>query len=124
MVTAVTNLGRSGLYDWLVQRISGVILLVYFTSLGTFIGTHPGMDYATWRGFLDHTVMQVLGTAAVLSLGAHAWIGLWCVLTDYVTTRLLGAKANWLRGILSALCGIAVFTYVVWGLQIVWGDPS
>ena len=123
MVTAVTNLGRSGLYDWLVQRISGVILLAYFTCLGVFIGTNSGMDYATWRGFFDHTALRVLGTAAVLSLAAHAWIGLWCVLTDYVTTRLLGPKANLLRGVLSALCGIAVFTYAVWGLQIVWGGP-
>ena len=30
MVTAVTNLGRSGLYDWLMQRVSAVILLAYF----------------------------------------------------------------------------------------------
>ena len=29
MVTSVTSFGRSGLSDWLVQRISGVVLLTY-----------------------------------------------------------------------------------------------
>ncbi len=121
MVTAVTNLGRSGLYDWLVQRITGVILLVYFVSIAAFIITHSGMDFDTWSSFFNQTRMRVLGSAAILSLAMHAWIGLWCVLTDYVTTRLLGAKATLLRGALSAVCGITVFIYTVWGLQIIWG---
>lgn len=121
MVTAVTNLGRSGLYDWLVQRVTGLILLVYFLCLAGFILGNPGMDYEVWKGFFAHTASRVLGTAAVLSLAMHAWIGLWCTLTDYVTPRMMGAKANLLRGLLSALCGITVFTYVVWGLQIIWG---
>ncbi|MGB0744865.1 MAG: succinate dehydrogenase, hydrophobic membrane anchor protein, partial [Opitutales bacterium] len=30
MVTAVTSFARSGLADWLVQRISAVILAAYF----------------------------------------------------------------------------------------------
>jgi len=121
MVTAVTNLGRSGLYDWLVQRVGGVVLLVYFLCLGGFVLANPDMDYEAWRGFFEHTASRVLGTAAVLSLSMHAWVGLWCVLTDYVTTRMMGAGADLLRGLLSAVCGIAVFTYAVWGLQIVWG---
>ena len=120
MVTAVTNLGRSGLYDWLVQRVSGVVLLAYFTFIGCYIGLNPEMDHAQWQGLFQHTAMRVFGVAAVLSIAVHAWIGLWCVLTDYLTTRLMGPKANWLRGIASAVCGVTLFTYVVWGIQIVW----
>jgi len=120
MVTAVTNLGRSGLYDWLVQRVSGVVLLAYFVFLGFYIGLNPGMDYAQWQGLFNHTAMQVFSVAAILSIALHAWIGLWCVLTDYLTPRMLGAKGNIVRGLASAVCGVALFTYVVWGLQIVW----
>ena len=64
--------------------------------------------------------MRVFSVAAILSIALHAWIGLWCVLTDYMTTRLMGVKANWVRGIASAVCGVTLFTYVVWGIQIVW----
>ena len=54
MVTAVTNLGRSGLYDWLAQRVSAVVLLAWFICLGSFILANPDMDYERWRGFFDH----------------------------------------------------------------------
>lgn len=120
MVTAVTNLGRSGLYDWLVQRVSGVVLLAYFTCIGFYIGLNPEMSYQQWQGLFQHTAMQVFSVAAVLSVALHAWIGMWCVLTDYLTTRMLGPKANLIRGIASAVCGVMLFTYVIWGFQIVW----
>ena len=37
MVKAVTSFGRSGLSDWLVQRVSGVILLA-FALVSGYIG--------------------------------------------------------------------------------------
>ena len=108
MVTAVTNLGRSGLYDWLMQRVSGVILLAYFLCLGAFLVSNPDISYAQWRELFSATGMRVFSIAALLSLAMHAWIGLWCTLTDYVTTRMMGASANLLRGLLSAACGVLV----------------
>jgi succinate dehydrogenase / fumarate reductase membrane anchor subunit len=122
MVTAVTNLGRSGLYDWLVQRVTAVILLAWFICLTSFLLRNPDMSYAQWQGFFQHTSMRVFSVAAVLSLAMHAWIGLWCVLTDYLTPRLLGARANLLRGLATIGCAITLFTYLVWGIQILWGN--
>jgi succinate dehydrogenase / fumarate reductase membrane anchor subunit len=97
MVTTVTNLGRSGLSDWLVQRVTAVV--------------------------------RVFSLAALLSIVMHAWIGLWCVATDYLTGYVLnlklgpffGAKANILRLSFLAASAIVLFTYVVWGIQILWG---
>jgi succinate dehydrogenase / fumarate reductase membrane anchor subunit len=120
MVTAVTNLGRSGLYDWLVQRVAGVVLLLYFLCVGSYIGLNPELTYEQWQGFFAHTSMQVFSVAAILSIALHAWIGLWCVLTDYLTPRMLGPKGNVVRAVASAVCGVVLFTYVVWGIQIVW----
>ena len=122
MVTAVTNLGRSGLYDWLMQRVSGVVLLTYFMCVTSFIISHPGLTYEQWHGFFQHTAIRVFSVAAMLSLAMHAWIGLWCVLTDYLTPRLLGEKANLLRGLATFVCAITLFTYLVWGVQIIWGS--
>jgi succinate dehydrogenase / fumarate reductase membrane anchor subunit len=121
MVTTVTNLGRSGLYDWLVQRVTAVVLLAYFICLFAFLISNPAMDYQQWQGFFQHTAMRVFSVAAMLSLAMHAWIGLWCVVTDYLTPRLLGGKANLLRALASIGCGITLFTYLVWGIQILWG---
>lgn len=64
--------------------------------------------------------MRIFNTAALLSVVAHAWIGIWVVLTDYVTTRLLGSKGTALRLTLEILAIGVLITYTLWGLAIVW----
>ncbi|WP_101760382.1 succinate dehydrogenase, hydrophobic membrane anchor protein [Oceanicoccus sp. KOV_DT_Chl] len=128
MVTQVTNFGRSGLSDWVVQRVSGVILLAYTIVIAVVL-LWCSPDYAAWKGLFDQTWMKVFSVAAILSVAAHAWIGLWCVSTDYLVKHVLtiklgpavGAKANVLRWAFQAASAIVLFTYVVWGIQILWG---
>ncbi len=119
MVRSVTSFGRSGLSDWLVQRVSGVILLAYFLYIGAaLIG---GVDYLAWREMFAGTGMRVFTLLALLSLAAHAWIGMWAVSTDYMTERLMGAKGNVLRIAFQIACSLVIFVYVIWGIQILWG---
>jgi succinate dehydrogenase / fumarate reductase membrane anchor subunit len=122
MVTAVTSFGRSGLYDWLMHRVAGVVLLAWFCCLAAFIVRNPDMTYATWQGFFSTTAMKVFSMGALLSLAIHAWIGLWCVVTDYLTARLMGPRGDLLRGLSQVVIGITLFTYVVWGIDILWGS--
>lgn len=119
MVTPVTSMGRSGLYDWLMQRVSAVILLAYFLYIGVVLGC--GVDYSAWNELFAQTWMRVFSLLALLSLGVHAWVGLWAVFTDYLTERMLGTAGNVLRLVAQMVCGIIMFTYVVWGIQILWG---
>jgi len=121
MVTAVTSFGRSGLYDWVMQRVTGVILLAYFSFIACVLISNPDISFSQWSDTFEPTWVRVFSAAALLSLAAHAWIGLWCVLTDYLTPRLMGSHANLLRGLATAACAITLFTYVVWGFQIIWG---
>lgn len=119
MVTTVTNLGRSGLSDWLVQRVTAVILLLYtLFMMGVVLGMD--MDYAQWKTFFGHLWVRVFSAAALLSLALHAWIGLWSVSTDYLTERLIGRKATVLRLGFQTICGTVLFVYVVWGMHILW----
>jgi succinate dehydrogenase membrane anchor subunit len=118
MVTAVTSLGRSGLYDWLAQRVSAVILLAYFLFVAAVL--LGGVDYESWKALYSQTWVKIFSLMALLSLGVHAWVGLWSVLTDYMTERMMGSKGNLIRGIFQVICGITLFTYVVWGIQILW----
>tara|TARA_R110001592_G_scaffold38609_1_gene127260 strand:+ start:106456 stop:106797 length:342 start_codon:yes stop_codon:yes gene_type:complete len=112
-------MGRSGLSDWLMQRVTAVILLAYFLLVGwVLIG---GVDYASWKDLYSQTWMRVFSLMAILSLGIHAWIGLWSVFSDYLTERLMGTTGNVLRFLVQVVCAIILFTYVVWGIQILWG---
>ncbi len=119
MVTAVTSMGRSGLYDWLMQRATAVILLAYFLFIGCVL--LGGIDYHGWKALYAHTWMRIFSLLALLSLGVHAWVGLWSVVTDYLTERLMGTTGNVLRLVAQGVCALIMFTYVVWGIEILWG---
>ncbi|MGK0440555.1 MAG: succinate dehydrogenase / fumarate reductase membrane anchor subunit [Pseudohongiellaceae bacterium] len=119
MVTAVTNLGRSGLSDWLVQRATAVILLAYVIFI-SYVLLVCSPDYQTWKALFENTAMRVFSAASILSIAAHAWVGLWSVSTDYLNERALGCKATFVRLGFQSFFAALLFTYVVWGIQILW----
>ncbi len=120
MVTSVTSMGRSGLYDWLMQRVTAVVLLGYFLFIGVVL--LGGVDYVEWKALFSQTWMRIFSLLALISLGIHAWVGLWSVLTDYVTPRMMGPKGDVVRFCLQGVCAVTMFIYVVWGIQILWGS--
>lgn len=121
MVRSATSFSRNGISDWLVQRVSGVVMAAYFFFIIAWLLGHQDLDYATWQALHHLTSMKVFNTAVLLSVVAHAWVGIWVVLTDYVTERLLGAKATVLRLVFEVLAIGVLAVYTLWGLAIVWG---
>lgn len=114
MVTNIFNVGRSGLSDWLIQRISSIILTVYILTLLIFLIAHPALEYPQWHAFLTQTWMRLLSVLFLLSLLAHSWVGIWTILSDYV-------KSASLRLIIQIAVIILLFLCLVWGIQIFWG---
>lgn len=121
MVVNVTNFSRSGLYDWMAQRVSAVVLAVYFIFLLGYLVVNPNLDYDQWEGLFATSAMQIFSLLALVALGAHAWVGMWTISTDYLTPMTLGKCATAVRFLFQAGCGIAMFTFFVWGVQILWG---
>ena len=121
MVSSATNLGRSGLSDWLVQRFTAVILGAYMLCiLGSMLLT-PDMDYAHFTTLLASNLMRMFSLITLLALCAHAWIGMWTVATDYLTELQLGARATFIRLLFQAGCALLTAVYLLWGAQIFWG---
>ena len=114
MVTNITNFGRSGLSDWLIQRVSAIILMLYTIFMVGYLLLTPDIDYLTWRGLFDQTWMRIFSLLAFLSLAAHAWIGLWTVVTDYI-------KPTGMRFAIQIAIILAIFIFLVWGVQVLWG---
>lgn len=121
MVTAVTNLGRSGVYDWLIQRISALVLTLYTFFIVGFILAHPQLEYAEWESLFSQFWVRIFSLLALISMAAHAWIGLWVVLTDYVTTQTMGKSGTAIRICLQIILGVVTVAYTVWGIEILWG---
>lgn len=121
-VSSATALGRNGLHDWVIQRLSAIILGVYSVGLlGWFLLT-PQIDYASWSALFDATWMRIATLLALLSLCGHAWVGMWTISTDYLTSLSLGRAATFVRLLFQAGCVILIFIYLVWGIQILWGS--
>jgi succinate dehydrogenase / fumarate reductase membrane anchor subunit len=121
MVSNVTSFSRSGLADWVIQRFSAIILTVYSVGILAFLLLNPDLQYAQWQALFNATWMRVTSLLAVVAICAHAWIGMWTVATDYLTEDALGSNATGIRLTFQAVCVIVIFTYLVWGVQILWG---
>ncbi|HEY0963886.1 MAG TPA: succinate dehydrogenase, hydrophobic membrane anchor protein [Pseudomonadales bacterium] len=120
MVTSVTNFGRTGVHDYIVQRVSAVVLLAYVLFLAGFILTADGVTYLEWRSLFAQAWMRYFSLAALIALIAHAWIGMWTIGTDYLTRTALGGAAAPLRLIYNLSCTVAFAIYFAWGVQILW----
>jgi len=115
MVSNATSLGRSGLHDWLIQRVSSIVIAAYiFCLTGIFIRYHGALDFGTWQLIFSHLTMQVFTTLFLLSLIAHAWVGIWTITTDYL-------KNTAVRLLVQIFVIIALLACFFWGIQILWG---
>lgn len=113
-LTNVMSLTGNGLRDWLVQRVTSLILTAYSLFLLGYIMLHAGLDYSTWQGLFSHTGMRVFTVLSLLSLAWHVWIGMWTIATDYI-------KPTAIRLAFEIMVIIALFACVIWGIAILWG---
>ena len=121
MVTNITNLSRSGLYDWMIQRLSAIVLAAYTLFIAGYILTTPELDYGQWYELFSQVWVRIFSFLALLSLIAHAWVGLWTIATDYLNSRAFGKKSVLIRFPVQLTCFIVLFSYLVWGIQVIWG---
>jgi succinate dehydrogenase / fumarate reductase, membrane anchor subunit len=114
MVNSATSLSSSGLRDWIIQRVTAVILAIFVIYLTFFMLTHPHLNYLTWHSLFAQTWMRVFTLLAIVSLVLHAWIGLWIVSTDYI-------KLYTLRFLIQILIIVGLFGLLFWCVEILWG---
>ncbi len=120
-VTQITSFSRSGLSDWLLQRVTAVVIAAYVVFMVGYLLANPELDYQQWTSLHGGFYMKVFNLLTILSAAIHAWIGLWAVLTDYVTVRLMGSKATALRLFFQLGMISIVIIYVLWAIEILWG---
>lgn len=120
MVTQVLSLSRSGLADFVIQRVTAVILAAYtFCVLGFFLSAEQ-VSHATLGAFFWSAPMQIFSTLAILSTIAHGWIGMWTIGTDYLRPAHIGSLATAIRFVYQLACLLAIFVYLVWALRLIW----
>ena len=121
-IKSATGLTGSGSRDWIIQRISAVILAVYSVVLLGFFLTHGNVTFYEWSAFMTSLPMRLFSLITILALAGHAWVGMWTVFTDYITTSQMGSSARGMRLVLQSLMIIAILVFLFWGIMIFWGS--
>jgi succinate dehydrogenase / fumarate reductase membrane anchor subunit len=120
MVANVTSFSRSGLSDFIVQRVTAVVLAIYTLCVVGWFIANPGADHAAISGYFGSGAMKAFTTLAVLSTAAHAWIGMWTVGTDYIRGHYFGGIATTARLVYQAGVMAGLFIYTLWGIEVIW----
>lgn len=103
-----------GLFEWIVQRATAVLIGAYAIFICIFFLTHSPLSYIDWMALFTHTIMRVVTILVVLAILWHAWIGLWTVFTDYV-------KNGFIRLLLQIAVILLLASYFIWCLDAFWG---
>jgi len=115
MVKTVLSVSHQGLRDWIIQRVSAIIMAFYSIALIFYLICHPHLSYIEWHDLFSETWMKVASLLFLVALLYHAWIGIWTVFTDYVKPYVVRCILNFLVLFMLAAC-------FFWGLLILWSD--
>ena len=102
-----------GVGNFLLQRLTALILVVYFVILGVRLLAGGAIDYVAWATIFVPVWMKVLTVVSILALLYHAWIGVKDIWMDYV-------KPVWVRLTLQTLTVLWLLACAVWSVQILW----
>ena len=115
MVTRRITVGAHyGLKDWLLQRLSAVLMVAYTLLLLGIALWNGGYDYALWRALFANGAFLLASFLFMVALLYHAWIGVRDIYMDYV-------KAVGVRLALQCVSVALLIAYLGWTIQILWG---
>ena len=103
-----------GLRAWLVQRVSAIYLGIFILYAVLHFVTSAPDSYQEWRQWMASPLVSILWGLAMLSLLAHAWVGIRDVFIDYV-------KPASLRITLLSVLAFALLGYGIWAAQVLFG---
>jgi succinate dehydrogenase / fumarate reductase membrane anchor subunit len=113
MVKRVIVGAHYGLRDWLMQRVTAVVMAVYALLFVVVLLAARPTNYVAWKTLFSGQAMKLATFLFFASLFLHAWIGMRDILMDYVkpvSTRLA----------LEVLVILLLVAWAGWAFQILW----
>jgi succinate dehydrogenase / fumarate reductase membrane anchor subunit len=102
-----------GLKDWMAQRVTAVLMVVYtVVLLGAFL-TGQNFTYEGWAGVFAQQWFKLFSLATFAGLYYHAWVGMRDIWMDYV-------KSVGLRLTLQIATILWLVVCAAWTVQILW----
>jgi succinate dehydrogenase / fumarate reductase, membrane anchor subunit len=114
MVNRVVVGAHYGLRDWLIQRVTAVVMALYSVTMAGYLLLQTDLDYDVWTGLFSSQTVRTFTLLFMLSLFYHAWIGIRDIVMDYI-------KSAAVRLVIHVLVILALLLYAIWSVQILWG---
>jgi succinate dehydrogenase / fumarate reductase membrane anchor subunit len=102
-----------GLKDWLVQRVTAIVMALYSVFLIAILLVVKPADFEAWRAVFALGPVKFASFLFALSLFYHAWIGVRDIWMDYV--QPVGIRLT-----LHVLTILALIGYTGWAAAILW----
>jgi succinate dehydrogenase / fumarate reductase membrane anchor subunit len=106
-----------GLGDWLLQRLTAVVMAGYTLFLVSCVVVGRPSSYPELKLMLGDGFIRIFTMLFFVALLYHAWVGMRDILMDYV-------KAPGLRLALESAVAVALFFYLIWSAAILFGGPA
>jgi succinate dehydrogenase / fumarate reductase membrane anchor subunit len=113
MVNRIVVGAHYGLRDWLLQRVTAVIMLAYTIALVLFLLAAPS-GFDGWKSLFGCVWVQILTQITFIALLLHAWVGVRDIWMDYV-------KPVGLRLTLHVLTILWLLSCFIYSVKVVWG---
>jgi succinate dehydrogenase / fumarate reductase membrane anchor subunit len=113
MVNRIVTGAHYGMRDWLAQRVTAALMVVYTLALAAVLVSRQPVTYTVWRDLFAQGWMRIATLLFAASLAWHAWVGMRDILMDYI-------KPTALRLALEVLTVILLAGYLAWTMQILW----
>jgi len=106
-----------GLRDWLVQRITAIVIALWILLLLGALLWSGGFDHEGWKALWASTAFRLASFLFVVAVLWHAWVGVRNIAMDYL-------KPVALR--LAFQCAViaSLVAYLGWAIQILWGGRA
>jgi succinate dehydrogenase / fumarate reductase membrane anchor subunit len=114
MVNRIVTGAHYGLHDWLMQRVTAVVMAVYTLFMAGWLLLHPNVDYDIWTGLFASNVVRSFSLLFLLAVFGHAWVGVRDIVMDYI-------KCDGFRLAIYVMVILTLILYAIWSVQILWG---
>ena len=114
MVDRIVTGAHYGLRDWLMQRITAVVMALYALAMAGWLLLHPGFNYDAWIALFSGNGVRTFSLLFLLAVYCHAWVGVRDIVMDYI-------KSAAFRLVIYVVVILALLLYVIWSVQILWG---
>jgi len=102
-----------GLRDWLAQRVSAAVMVMYALILLSWFFAAKNFSYAGWTSIFAAPWMKAATLVALLALFYHAWVGMRDIWMDYI-------KPLSMRLMLQVLTIVWLLACAGYAVQILW----